>query len=259
MATLNLSTVELVTTLRSAPQNGPTSSQDYNDSWTEALADLASLSGFINDIVIPMLNGLVSTILPNPQGTPNGLEGRYIFTDTSDLTAVFFNSLSNNSLSIADSFRVLNGIITTVQTSINVLNVEVTALQTQLSTTNQNDIAQALQNLSASLQALQAQVNSNTQAISNLAINLFTNGNLNSVQTRLNLVAGSNVSLSESGGNVTITVPPATIPNYILVNSQPVSYDFIMLVNGFIKINATGVGGGALQPATPPGGQQLWP
>lgn len=204
MSTLNLSTVELVSTLRAAPSNGATNSQDYNDSWTESLADLASISGFLNDILIPMMNGLISNIQDSTNSTPHGLEGRYIFSDTSDTTSLFFDSLSSQSLSIADSFRILNGIVTTVQTAIANINVEVTALQAQLSATNQNDISQALQNFAASLQSLTAQVNSNTQQIENLQITFQTNDVQNSIQNKLDLKAGANVTLTEVSGVVTI-------------------------------------------------------
>lgn len=166
MSTLNLATVELVSTLREAPMNGSPSSQDYNDSWTESLADLASLSGFINDLLIPMLNGLIGTIQPNPNAAPLGLEGRFIYGDTTDTTNLFYDSLASSSLSIADSLRVVNGIITTVQTAMTGLTVQVQSLQTQLSSTNQNDVARALQNFSASLQNNVAQTVANTQAIS---------------------------------------------------------------------------------------------
>src|SRR5208282_1444153 len=59
-----------------------------------------------------------------------------------------------------------NGIVTTVQTAMASLSVQVQSLQTQLSSTNQNDIAQALQNFSASLQSVTAQTAANTQSIS---------------------------------------------------------------------------------------------
>jgi hypothetical protein len=205
MATLNIPTVELVSTLRAAPANGPTNSADYNDSWTESLADLASLSGFINDILLPMLNGLISTIQPSSLVVPHGLEGRYIFSDTSDLTQVFYDNLSNQSLSIADSLRILNGIIGAVETTVANLNVEVTALQTQLSSTNQNDIAQTLQNFAAALSNLSNQVSNNTITINELPILLQTNSTNNSVQNKLNLVAGTNITLAESFGTVTIS------------------------------------------------------
>src|SRR5665213_1382651 len=228
MGTLNLNTVELVSTLRSAPQNGSPSSADYNDSWTESLADLAALSGFVNDVLIPMLNGLDSTVMPNPNGTPNGLEGRYVFSDTSDITPLFFDNLSSQPLSLADSLRILQGIIQTSQISINTLNVEVTALQSQLSSTNQNDISQALQNFASSLTNLTSQTVNNTQSIIDNTIALQTNGTDNNVQNELNLIAGANVTLVNSGGNVTITVPSVVIiagaDTQVQVNSAGVLY-----------------------------------
>lgn len=238
MSNLNIPTVELVSTLRAAPQNGSPSSQDYNDSWTEALADLASLSGFIDEILIPMLNGLLGTILPDPNASPLGLEGRFIYSDTTDSTSVFFNNLADQSLSIADSLRVIQGTVITTQQAIATLNVEVIALQTQLSTTNQNDIAQALQNFAASLQSLTSQTQSIQSSVATFEVNgtaltlqsivnieagngititnpsagdiliagplLKHNGTSNSTQTLLNIAAGTNVSVSEVGGTLTI-------------------------------------------------------
>lgn len=231
MATINIPTVELVSTLRAAPVNGPTNSQDYNDSWTESLADLASLSGFINDTLLPMLNGLISTIQPVQVATPHGIEGRYIFSDTSDLTPVFFDGLTNQSLSVSDSLRILNGIISAVQTTVANLNVEVTALQTQLAATNQNDIAQALQNFAASLSNLSVQTVNNTQTIINNTIALKTNGVNNPVQNQLNLVAGANITLTPSGGTVTIAATggggggtPGGVTTNIQVNSSGTFY-----------------------------------
>lgn len=163
---MNIPSIELVSTIRSAPQNGSISSSDYNDSWAESLADLASLSSFVNDTLIPMLNGLSATIQSSPTATPDGIEGRYLITDTSDTTTLFYDSLSGTPLSVADSLRILQGIITNTKTLVTNLNVQVTALQTQLSSTNQNDIAQTLQNFTTSLLAVTSQVTSNSQAIS---------------------------------------------------------------------------------------------
>src|SRR5208337_4415032 len=206
MSNLNLSTIELVSTLRAAPLNGSPSSQDYNDSWTESLADLAALAGFIDDILIPMLNGLISTIQPNPSTPPHGLEGRFIYADTTDSSQVFYSNLSQTSNSIADAFRVIEGIIDTTQTSINTLSVEVTALQTALSSTNQNDVAQALQNFAAALQSLTAQTVANTQAIAAISVSFLTNSVANGTQNILNLEAGPNVTLVAGvGGAVTIS------------------------------------------------------
>jgi hypothetical protein len=247
MANLDLSTVELVSTLRAAPLNGSPSSQDYNDSWTESLADLASLAGFIDDIVIPMLNGLISTIQPNPSGAPLGIEGRFIYSDTTDTTQVFYNNLSNTSLSIADSLRVLAGIVSTTQTTLNSMNVEITALQTALSSTNQNDVSQALQNFAAALQALQAQVVANTQAIAAISVTFLTNGVANGTQNILNLVNGANIGIASGvGGAVTITSLPAGATGAIQGNNAGAlagipgtSADYI---NGFVAIHPTNPG-----------------
>ncbi len=214
MANLDLSTVELVSTLRAAPMNGSPSSQDYNDSWTEALADLAALAGFVDDILIPMLNGLISTIQPNPNAAPNGLEGRFIYADTTDSSQVFYNNLSNTSNSIADALRVIQGIIDTVQTSINNLSIEVTALQTALSSTNQNDVSQALQNFAAALQALTAQTVANTQAIAAISLTLFTNGVPNGTQNILNLVEGTGIILTPSAGGVVTVATTLVVPEF---------------------------------------------
>lgn len=240
MANLNLATVELVSTLRAAPQNGSPSSQDYNDSWSEALADLASLAGFVDDIIIPMLDGLSASIMPNPGGSPNGLEGRFVFGDTSDLTPLFFDSLSTEPLTVADSLRLLNGIISTVQTAINTINVEITALQTQLSSTNQNDVSQALQNLVASIQIINAQITSILQQLTGVTVKFQTNGTDNFVQNKLNLKAGANVSITNlpASGDVQFDVVlGGVVPPYIEVNGVRISYDFIITINSFIKFN----------------------
>jgi len=214
MANLNLSTIELVSTLRAAPMNGSPSSQDYNDSWTESLADLAALAGFVDDILIPMLNGLISTIQPNPNVVPNGLEGRFIYADTTDSSQVFYNNLSQTSNSIADAIRVIEGIIDTTQTSINTLSVEVTALQTALSSTNQNDVAQALQNFAAALQSLTAQTVANTQAIAAISVSFLTNGVANGTQNILNLIPGTGISIVSGVGGVVTIASTATLPTF---------------------------------------------
>lgn len=254
MANLDLSTVELVSTLRAAPQNGSPSSQDYNDSWTEALADLAALSGFLNDILIPMLDGLAASIMPNPNGSPNGLEGRYIFSDTSDLTPLFFDGLSSQPLSLADSLRILQGVIQTIQTSIGTLNVEVTALQTQLSSTNQNDIAQALQNFAASLQSLTSQTVANTTAITDSIPTFKTEGVLNAVQNTLNLKAGTKITVTNlpASGDVQIDAAVPTIRTNGVDNSTQAVLNLVAGANitlseiaGSVTITSTGGGGGA--------------
>lgn len=260
MGNLDLSTIELVSTLRAAPQNGSPSSQDYNDSWTEALADLAALSGFVNDIVIPLMNGLSSAILPNPNGIPSGIEGRFIFSDTTDLTPLFFDTLASTPLSLADSLRILQGIIQTVQISIGTLNVEVTALQTQLSSTNQNDIAQALQNFAASLQSLSSQTVANTTALAEIPI-METDGVINPVQSTLNLKHGNGITLTNFGGDVTIdgvVLKTNNTPNstQTLLNLKAGANVALVEVAGTVTISSSGGSGIILETNSTPNSTQ---
>lgn len=150
---LNLATVELTSTLLTAPLNGAPSSSDYNESQRNTLVDLTSIVDFINNELLPLINALPAGALLPAIG-PVGIEGRTIWSDTSDQSALFFNSLSSVPLTLADSLRLLNGIITTMNQQLIDVGVEVASLQAQLSSTNQNDVALALQNLSASLNQL---------------------------------------------------------------------------------------------------------
>lgn len=153
MPDLNLSTVGLVTTLRTAPLNGSPSSSDYNEGQREVLVDLASLAGFINDQILPLINALSDTALL-PVDSPVGIEGSTILSDTADQSPIFFDALVGIPLTLADSLRVVNGILALNSQELINLGIEVASLQARLSSTNQNDIALALQNLSASLNSL---------------------------------------------------------------------------------------------------------
>src|SRR3954468_4474929 len=146
---LNLSTVELTSTLRTAPLNGSPSSSDYNESQRETLVDLAALADFVNNEVIPLVNALPATAL-EPSDII-GIEGRTVWTDTSDESSLFFDALSSTPLTVADTIRILNGIVSTMSQQLTDLGVEVASLQARLASTNQNDIALALQNLSSAL------------------------------------------------------------------------------------------------------------
>ena len=151
--TLNLETIELVSTLRTAPLNGSPSSQNYNDCEREQLTDLASITSFLNDVIRPLLNTLPNTAML-PTTSPVGIEGRTVNCDTSDQSSLFYNSSTSTPLSIADSLRVLQGMLTTFSTTLNNQTVQVAALQSRLSTTNQNDVSLALQSFSATLSSI---------------------------------------------------------------------------------------------------------
>lgn len=147
---LNLNTVVLTSTLRTAPLNGSPSSSDYNSSQRENLVDLATLSSFVNNTLLPLINALPADALL-PTILPVGIEGRTIWADTSDVSNLFFDSLTSTPLTIADALRVLNGMLTTMSQQLIDQGIEVASLQARLASTNQNDIALALQNLSQSL------------------------------------------------------------------------------------------------------------
>lgn len=149
-STVNLDTIELESTLRPMGANGAPGSEDYNDSMKEILADLATVTEYINDILRPLLNGLPASATA-PTNSPVGIEGRTIFADSSDSTSLFFDQKRATALSIADSLRLLNGMVTAIQTKINDVDLRVTGLATQLSVTNQNDIARSIQALSTSI------------------------------------------------------------------------------------------------------------
>lgn len=255
MATLNIPTVELVSTLRAVAENGPLVSQDYNDSQAEALADLASLSGFINDFLIPMLDGLSAAIQPSQQNAPGPLEGRFIFSDSTDLSTLFFDQLSNAPNTIADSFRILQGIVNSTTAAIQNINVEITAIQTQLSSTNQNDIAQALQNFAASLQSLTEQTNANTSQLQATIVDFKTDSTTNPVQNILNLLSGNNILLTNlpSSGDVRFDSTFVTKTNGVL-NSNQAKLDLtaganvtLSEVGGVVTISATSGGSVLLQ------------
>jgi len=160
---LNLETIELVSTLRTAPLNGSPSSQDYNDCEREQLTDLAAVVSFLNDTVRVLLNSLPNTAML-PISDPVGVEGRTIYCDTSDTSSLFFSN--GSPLSIADSLRVLNGMLQTFKTTLSNQTVQLAALQSRLATTNQNDVSAVLNNFSGqitsilnTIQNLEAEIN----------------------------------------------------------------------------------------------------
>src|SRR5208283_82329 len=152
--TLNLSTIELTSTLREASLNGAPSSQDYNDSQSENLVDLASIVSFINDQLLLILNAL-------PAAASSGLTGETIYSDTSDNTNLFFNSSTQTPLVVADSLRYLQAAITNLSTQVADLGVDVTTLQTRITASSQNDIVQQLSTIQNTISTIQSQLYNN--------------------------------------------------------------------------------------------------
>jgi hypothetical protein len=141
-------------------KNGSPSSSDYNESDRERLADLTAIVGYLNDTLRPLLSALPDDAL-SPASAPVGVEGRTVYADTSDTGPLFFNPLTSLPLRVADSLRMLSGMLTTFQTQLTDMGVSVASLQSRLASTNQNDIALALRSLQDVANSLQ--VAQNTQ------------------------------------------------------------------------------------------------
>lgn len=229
---LNLNTVELTSTLRTAPLNGSPSSSDYNESQRENLVDLSAVAGFINNTLLPLLNALpAGGLLPTQD--PVGIEGRTIWTDTSDQSTLFFDSLDNIPLTIADTIRVINGIVTTMQQTLIDQGVEVASLQARLASTNQNDIALALQNLSSALNSVTV-----NQQIQNTSISQIQGTVIIAKQsTATTIPAGSSA-------NITITFDTPFDDDFYTVSLAleiPAGANPLVSLGGFKK-TSTGVG-----------------
>lgn len=196
-ADLNLSTVELTSTLITAPLNGAPSSADYNDSQRANLVDLSTIVSFINNQILPLINALPATAL-EPTNSPIGIQGNTIWSNTGDLSALFFNSLSSTPLTIYDSLILLNGIITTNSQQLIDLGVEVAALQSILSSTNQNDISLALQNIASSLN--QTIVTQNSQGVAIASLQQLLNNEIAIATTHLTTPMTANAVVIGNGG-----------------------------------------------------------
>lgn len=162
MSSLSFDTLELVSTERVVPLNGSPSSQDYNDTQNENLSDHATIAQVINDVIRPVLLSL-------PSSASSGLEGRTIFTDITDQSGLCFNSLTAAPLTIAQSLQYLQSIVLSVQGQQQNINTQVGILNMKLSSTNQNDIALALQNFQSMLNQQAAVVANMVLTVSRLA------------------------------------------------------------------------------------------
>ncbi|MGA7855360.1 MAG: hypothetical protein WCA15_18715 [Candidatus Acidiferrales bacterium] len=150
MSNLNIDSVELSSTLRPVPLNGPPSSEDYNDSQQEMLSDLAALTSMINDTLLPLINGK----LPST-ASDYGLEGRTLVTDSSNQGTLTYDSVANAPLTVAQSLQVLQGILDNYQSQLANMGVQIQDLQARFSATNQNDVNYALQSMTGSIETIQ--------------------------------------------------------------------------------------------------------
>ena len=137
MNTLNLSSIELTNTERRAPQNGAPSSQDFNDGQREVLVDLSSIADMLNNVVLPLLSSL-------PITDPLVLDGDGIFASHTGAD-LFINTTDKSQLTIAAVLTRVNATVVSLSAAVDDISSRVLALQTRLATTNQNDVAKAIQ------------------------------------------------------------------------------------------------------------------
>ena len=168
MSTLTIDSVELSSSIRTAGLNSPPSSSDYNETQRETLVDLASLAGIINDIFIPYFNALSSTSA-DPTDTPIGIQGSTVFSDTTDVSDVFYNSIASQPLCIADSLRLLRAMITVMQNSISDLAVEVQSAQNSASGSGSANLVNVVQQLRNFYNALNTVVSQHTTELQRLS------------------------------------------------------------------------------------------
>jgi hypothetical protein len=144
-STLPFDALELVSCTRVVPENGSPSSQDYNDTQSENLIDHAALTDTINTIIRPLLMALTA------DAATRGLIGDTLYTDSVDSTALCFNALTNQPLTVKQSLQYLQAIVTALQTQVTNTSTQIGVITSQLSSTNQNSIALSLQNFQSSL------------------------------------------------------------------------------------------------------------
>jgi len=152
MNTLSFDNVDLISIQRAAPKNGSCSSQDYNDSSREILRDLLSVTDWINQNLIPVLNAL-------PETAAMGLTGLTMFANPGDTSPLFFNKSTTTSYTVAEVCANLNSTATSVSQKISDLNARVLKMQTLLASTGQTDILASVQSFSDQIKNVQSLVN----------------------------------------------------------------------------------------------------
>lgn len=136
---LDIQSVDLVSTLRTAPKNGAPSSNDYNDTLREILADLGSLSELLNMSVLPVLNAL-------PDTAALGLEGRSIYASLDpDKNVLFYSDAAKKYLTVAEVFQKIYDLIVSSNNQLTDVAARIISLQSKLATTSHNDIINAVQ------------------------------------------------------------------------------------------------------------------
>jgi uncharacterized protein len=164
--TLNIPSVDLVSTVRTAPKNGAPSSADYNDTMREILVDLGSLSELLNVSVLPVLNQL-------PEAAAAGLEGRTIYASMDDdKTPLFYSESAQKFFTIADVLQNLHTLITQSNNTLVDVTGRIVALQSKLATTSHNDVINAVQGFTDQVRQVSYAQSGLTRAVESQAAEL---------------------------------------------------------------------------------------
>lgn len=149
---MQVNPIELTTTPRPVAYCGAPSSQDYNDSMSEILTDLASLSDFCNSVLVPLLAGL-----PEAADEVPPLNGRNLYSDPGNLDELFYTP-GQGPKTVAETLVLLKSRIEAAMQSIEDLSARVTFLQSRLATSNQADMTRWIADLQAKIELLEARV-----------------------------------------------------------------------------------------------------
>jgi hypothetical protein len=124
--------------LRRAAKGGPNRSSDVNDSFEEILHDLAELYYFVNNTIIPVLNGLGAPGTYNDlNAVTAGLDGKTLLTDNdwSDTTNTFFyNTAQGRPKTVKETTLKLSQDSDTLFAAINTINARLGAIDTSENT-----------------------------------------------------------------------------------------------------------------------------
>ena len=111
------------------PKGGPNKSDEINDSFEEILHDLADLYHFVNNTIIPILNGLGASGTYNDINVvTQGLDGKTLltdndFTDTGDV--FFYNAAQGRPKTVKETTLKLSQDTNSLFAAVNVINARI--------------------------------------------------------------------------------------------------------------------------------------
>jgi hypothetical protein len=211
MSNLSIPTAELVTTMRTVPKNGAPSSDDYNATNREILADLATISSILNDSILPVLNAL-------PDTAAQGLDGRAMYAGLDSANSLFYSASAARYVTVAEVLISLATADSDVLLKLNDLGARVISLQSKLASTSQNDILSSVQAFSDQVRQVQSQLATALQAIDGQAAQL---ANSRAAHAETGEVAASGPTQWTSPGR--FPSPIRTIPSRYRLKKPPES------------------------------------